>query len=487
MTNSIPNFYDPVNFEEVCEHFAGIIREYLNKAVRGEEIPVITRKSPAQMLEEWNEQIPKEGVGFTKGIELVKRVIDDSIHIHHPRYMGHQVCGPLPLTILCDMIMSMLNNSSVVFEMGQVATTLELRLTQWVCDLIGYPSDAGGIITSGGSVGNLTALLAARQVMCGGNVWQDGYLETARRPAILVSKQAHYCVKRAVQIMGLGADGAVTVDVDAEYRMDMDALKEAYRKTTESGRKVIAVVASGCTTATGTFDPINDIADFCEYHKLWLHVDGAHGAAALLSPKYRDLLKGIERADSVVWDLHKMLLMPSLLTAVCFRKKAHSYSTFAQEASYLFTAAPEEEWFNIAHRTLECTKPMLALKAYISLMSYGSAVFGDYITNCFDLAHIFADILEKADDFVIAVRPDCNIVCFRYEPANCPAEKIDQLQRDIRQQILDEGNFYIVQTVLHEKQYLRVTLINPLTKEADLLLLLENIRKIGGNKLAGIG
>lgn len=480
MTSTIPNYFDPINFDEVCEEFSKIIRTYLNKAVRGEGMPVLARKDANQLLAEYGEDLPAHGVGFTKGVELIEKVIGDSMHIHHPHYMGHQVTGPLPMTILCDMVMSMLNNSSAVFEMGQVATTLELRLIQWVSKLIGYPEDAGGIVTSGGSMGNLTALLAARQVMSDGNVWKDGYSNNAL-PAVLVSEQAHYCVKRAVQIMGLGEAGCVLVESDDEYRMDMKALKEAYKRTTESGRKVIAVVASGCTTATGTYDPINDIADFCEYHKLWMHVDGAHGLAALMSPKYKHLLQGVERADSVIWDLHKMMLMPSLLTAVVYRKKAHAYSAFSQEASYLFTRSPEEEWFNIATRTLECTKPMYPLKAYISLMSYGTEVFSDYVTSSFDLGKTFAGMLEAAPDFEVAVQPDCNIVCFRYLPSGhdrMTTEQLDALQADIRQRILDKGEFYIVQTRLRGVQYLRVTLINPLTNDKVLNGLMDHIRAL---------
>jgi len=479
-TKTIPEFFDPVNFEVVCERFSHIIRDYLNEAVDGREsLKVLERKSPEDLLVEWGEDFPEKGIGFEKGVALVEKVVSESIHLHHPRYMGHQVTSPLPMTILCDMIMSMLNNSSAVFEMGQIATTLELRMVQWVCRLIGYPEDAGGVMTSGGSMGNLTALLAARQVMSEGNVWKDGYADGTPRPVVLVSEQAHYCVKRAVQIMGLGEEGAISVATDAEFRMDMDALKEAYAKATNEGRKVIAVVASGCTTATGTYDPINDIADFCEYHKLWLHVDGAHGLAALMTESHKHMLAGVERADSVIWDLHKMMLMPSLVTTVTFRKKAHAYSAFAQEASYLFTAAPEEEWFNLATRTLECTKPMMPLKAYISLMSYGTGVFSDYIEGCFALAAEFADSLTKADDFEIAVKPDCNIVCFRYVPEGVEDDALDMLQSSIRQTLLDEGDFYIVQTRLRGTLYLRVTLINPLTEKNDLDVLMKSIRRIG--------
>jgi L-2,4-diaminobutyrate decarboxylase len=234
---------------------------------------------------------------------------------------------------------------------------------------------------------------------------------------------------------------------------------------------VIAVVASAGSTATGAFDPLDEVADFCAAHDLWMHVDGAHGASAVLSDTHRARLRGIERADSVVWDAHKMMLMPALVTAVLFRDGRRSYQAFAQEASYLFTgAAPEEQWFNSGTRTLECTKTMMALKLYVALAAYGRAYFADYLDAMFALAQRFADAIEAAPDLELAVRPDCNIVCFRVRGGD------DALQAEIRRRLLAGGHFYLVQTALPAGVFLRVTLINPATRDADLAALLDAVR-----------
>lgn len=473
---TIPHFYDPENFEEVCEAFSALIQRYLGEAVRGgEELPVLPAKKPAVVLKEWEGEFPEYGKGWREGLALVEKAVAGSIHIHHPHYMGHQVTGPLPMTILCDMVMSMLNNSSAVYEMGQVATALEMRLLKWVGSLIGFGDESGGILTSGGSLGNLTALLAARQVKTQGNVWVEGYSEN-QRPCILVSEQAHYCVKRAVQIMGMGNGGAILVATTPDFRMDMDALREAYANAIAEGKFPIAVVASACTTPTGTYDPLNAIADFCAEKDLWMHVDGAHGLASLLAPDYRHLLEGVDRADSVVWDLHKMMLMPSLITAVMYKDGSHAYQAFAQDASYLFNN-PEMEAYNMGLRTFECTKPNYALKAYISLMSYGTKAFGDYIADCNNLAKWFAHALKEAPDFECATQPDCNIVCFRYRPEGVEGEALNEAQAFIRQRILNSGKYYLVQTNLRGNVYLRVTLLNPLTLQEDLESLMDLIRQ----------
>jgi L-2,4-diaminobutyrate decarboxylase len=237
---------------------------------------------------------------------------------------------------------------------------------------------------------------------------------------------------------------------------------------------VIGVVASAASTATGAFDPLEPIADFCAAHDLWLHVDGAHGAAVALSDRYRSLVAGVERADSVVWDAHKMLLQPALVTAVLFRDAARSYATFAQEASYLFARPTDLAWWNGSARTIECTKRMIAFKLYATLAIYGRDFFARYVERCVDRAAHFARSIAASDDFELAVEPQCNIVCFRHRPSG--AVDLDAVQEEARRRLLDEGSFYIVQTRLPTGIFLRVTVINPLTTVQVLAALLDRIR-----------
>lgn len=457
---------------------------YLHQATQGAgNVPVLPLKDPAALLAAWDQPIPERPAAQPDMMHWLHAMLNDAIHLHHPRYIGHQVCSPLPAAALCDLVSALLNNGMAVYEMGQTATVAEHRVVEWMNREIGWDEQAGGFFTSGGSAGNLTALLVARQAKAGRNYWKEG--GHGQEPlAVLVSEQAHYSVKRAVQIMGWGEDGAVPVASDAEYRMAPRALAEAYEEARTKGRRVIAVVANACSTATGSFDDLNAVADFCQTHDLWLHVDGAHGASILLSDAYRHLLDGIARADSVVWDAHKMMLMPALSTAVLFRDKAHSYQAFTQQASYLYTAGAEEEWYNIGQRTLECTKTMMAMKLYVCLMIYGRQFFGDYITSRIDLSRRFAEMVRARQDFTLAVAPDCNIVCFRYAPSGVSGEALDGLQTDIRQRLMASGAFYIVQTRLKDGMYLRVTVINPLTAEADLSELLDQTAAIGQTLLA---
>jgi L-2,4-diaminobutyrate decarboxylase len=196
---------------------------------------------------------------------------------------------------------------------------------------------------------------------------------------------------------------------------------------------------------------------------------------ALLSPRYKGLLKGVERADSLIWDAHKMMLMPLLASAVLFRNRAAGDQAFEQRASYLFDEARATGAEDLGTRTFECSKPSLGFPLYAALMTYGTDIFTAYVEETFDLARTFAAMIRDAGDFELAVDPDANIVCFRYAPAS--RRDLEGLQARIRHKIVSDGSFYIVQTRLPAGLFLRTTLINPFTAKADLEQLLDTIRQ----------
>jgi L-2,4-diaminobutyrate decarboxylase len=344
---------------------------------------------------------------------------------------------------------------------------------------LGWDGSAGGVLTSGGSLGNLTALLAARQAKLGS--WSAG-TEAGALPALLVSAESHYCVSRAAQVLGWGEGGVIRVPVDAEHRMRPELLPELYERARAAGRRPIAVVASSCTTSTGAFDPLPELAAFCGEQDLWLHVDGAHGASHSLSERHSAVLAGIELADSVVWDAHKLMMMPALITGVLFRDARHSAGTFAQEARYLFQ--DESASYDIAHRTVECTKRGMGLTLYAALHTYGTEVFREYVDGVVDLAQEFAEELSAAPDLELAVRPATNIVCFRWVTAGLEGERLDALQAELRRRIVVSGRFYLVQTRLARGVFLRLALMNASTTLADLRALLAEVRAQAAELLA---
>jgi L-2,4-diaminobutyrate decarboxylase len=389
--------------------------------------------------------------------------------------MGHQVSPPLPIAALAGLLTGLLNNGMAVYEMGLVSNPLERILSDLLAEKIGFTSQSSGLLTSGGTLANLTALLSARAAKAPTDVWEDG---AGERLAVMVSEEAHYCIDRAARIMGMGTQGIIKIPTNCRFQMRTELLETHYQLAKEAGLTVIAVIGSACSTSTGSYDDLMAIGDFCQRHNLWFHVDGAHGGAVVFSEKYRSLVTGIERADSVVIDWHKMLMTPALATALIFKNGEDSFQTFHQKAQYLWANQGSHEWFNSGKRTFECTKLMMSVKIYSILKTGGEGIFAENVDTLHDLAKQFVQLLHKNPSFELAVVPESNIVCFRYIGKNMVPERYNPLNAAIRQKLLEEGRFYIVQTTLRDKLYLRVSLMNPLTTTDDLHVLMEEVEKI---------
>ncbi len=476
LNHNIPAPFDPEIFRDEGHKIVDILSDYLHEALSGSEMPVLPWNDPEKLTDMF---AFGSGGGEKEPLDLfIKRIIDLSIHIHHPKYIGHQVTSPLPLTVLTQFCTTLLNNGAAIYEMGPVNMAMERNVIDRFGSLIGYNKGYDGIFTHGGTAGNLTAMLAARQSKTDYNIWEEGVKEN-HRPGYMMSDQSHYSIARNVKIMGLGEDSIVRIPFDSDYRIKTDRLDEYKKISEDRGIKIIAVIANSCSTATGSYDDLEKIADFCEKHGLWLHVDGAHGMGVLFSNKYRKRVSGIERADSVVIDFHKMLLVPALNTLVMFRNGERSYETFAQKASYLFKKIHNNAWFNSATRTIECTKSALGIIAYTALKYYGNNYYGEYIDSRYDLASRFAAMVSIDPQFELAVEPMSNIVCFRYILKNKNEISLNQINEAIREQIIKEGSYYVVQTETEGKIWIRLTIINPLTSMENLKNLLVRIKELG--------
>ena len=477
----IESIFDPEVFRQAGHGLIDQLTDYLLAAREG-RMPALPAGAPAAPADRCPPAPPAEPAPDAVNClcRRAQELIETSIHLQHPGYIGHQVGAPLPAASLAELLAGVLNQSMAVREMSPSATPIERQTVRWLCSLVGWGQEADGVFTNGGSLGNLTALLVARNHATRGEAWEKG-VRSGPPLALLVSEHAHYSVGRAAGILGLGQENVLHVPMDRQFRMDPAALTECCHTAAAQGKKVVAVVASAGTTATGSFDPLREIGEYCRAQGVWFHVDGAHGASVLLSPPYRLLADGIELADSVVWDAHKMLFMPGLATALLFREAAHGYEAFTQEASYLFgqQALPAND---LALRTVECTRQMQAWKLWISFQLYGARGLGALVTQKLDLARDFAAQIKAQPDFELLTEPMCNILCFRHIPGGArrdamSVEMLNDHQAKVRQRVLASGKFFLVQTLIGEALYLRCTLMNAQTSGQDLERLLELIRK----------
>lgn len=469
MNQTLKSAYNPDAFRQQAHELVDQLADYLEKVqMQPNDVLAIPFEEPESTYEYWKEDYE---TGKADISDFYEKVIEKSVHIHHPRYMGHQVSPPLPIAAASSMLTALLNNGMAVYEMGLVSNPLERIISELLARRIGYGEKAGGLLTSGGTLANLTALLAAR-----GNktkVWSEG---NDKKLAVMVSEEAHYCIDRAARIMGMGTEGIIKIPSNEKFQLRIDLLEEYLQNAENAGFEVICMVGSACSTSTGSYDDLNAMADFAEKHNIWFHVDGAHGAAVVFSEDYKFLISGIRRADSMILDWHKMLMVPALATSLIFKRNGDSYRTFQQKAQYLWDNQDSEDWFNSGKRTFECTKLMMSVKVYSIIKMYGEEIFTENVNYLYTLARQFANIIQKESDFELAVEPQSNIVCFRYTKTE--EDSLNALNSTIRQQLLINGRFYIVQTTLNDEVYLRVSLMNALTTEADLRELLKEIGQI---------
>jgi len=424
---------------------------------------------------------PSSGELAVRFEALVGEMLSRGHNLHDPRYIGHQVPAPVPLAGLFDALGSITNQVMAIYEMGPWATAVERSLVARLGEVIGWESDSfAGLVTHGGSLGNLTALLTARNVAIG-DVWKAGM--DSRSPVILAHKDAHYSVRRAAGILGIGSDHVLPVELDARRRMDPQKLDGMLHDLRRRGVQIVAVSSCACATPIGAFDPLEEIAQVCQRHEVWLHVDAAHGGSALLSRKYRDLLAGIDQADSLVWDAHKMMFVPALCAFVFYRDAGHRRQTFQQDAGYLFDpSVPELAEYDSGLLTVECTKRAATYGLWGIWALFGEKLFEDMVDVTFDLTRVFYERLCTEPDFEPLHEPQCNILAFRHVPpelCDAPEEKITQFLLTLRRELIRSGEFYIVQAQVGGRQALRISVMNPLTRFEHLERLLAAIRRIG--------
>lgn len=471
MESKLKRAYDPKTFRTMGHELVDLLADHLTRMLNTPDTPVLPRMEPAELLEKYRMELSHDEP--FNAPRFFEDFLSCSIHLHNPGYVGHQVGAPAPLGALAGLIAEFLNNGSAIFEMGPANSAMEKVVLEVTAQALGFPASADGVFTSGGSLGNLTALLAALKIQL---VKKEG--ADPIRPAFLVPETSHYSVAKALRIMGFSSHSIVEVPTDPDDRIDILALPGILDQTADRGLTPVGLVANACSTATGSYDDLRQLSDFSRENELWLHIDGAHGVAPIFSSRYRSLLDGIEHADSVVIDFHKMLMAPALTTAVIFRNGTHSYRTFAEKASYLWHRGEEQTWYDFSKRTMECTKLSMGVKVYSVLKAYGTGIFAEQVDTLYDLARSFATEVKRRKDFELALDPESNIVCFRVVKEGTDPDTLDRINSRIREKVIRIGDFYIVQARLRKGLFLRTALMNPFTTVAQLRRLLDQVEEL---------
>lgn len=454
----------------------GLATEYFESTGRGEG--VVSSGLPfEEIAARFDEPLPETGRALPDIAEQVRRgVMADANRLAHPMYMGHQVSAPIPAAVWTDAVISALNQSLAVEEMSPTLTALETRVVRWMCDAAGYPAESGGTLTSGGTEATFTALLAARAAALPDS-WTAGLGE--HRPVVVCGEHTHYAVTRAVAELGLGMRSAFVIP-SAGYRMDAAALERELDRLSALGVAVMAVVATAGHTATGAFDDLDTIGRMCDERGLWLHIDGAHGATALLSDRHRHRVRGIERARSIAWDAHKMMLLPLAAGMLLVRDERDLQGAFAQRAPYLFHATDASvRMRDQGVRSFQCSRRADVLKLWVTLQRLGRRGVAALHDHLCDLAAAMHAEIERRPDFTLLHAPESNILCFRYvgQPP-WDDDTLDAINLEVRERYNRSGAGWITTTVLDGRRVLRVTMMNPRTTVAHVHALVAGLASV---------
>jgi L-2,4-diaminobutyrate decarboxylase len=417
--------------------------------------PVTGQRPPDVLAEELEvaRWIRDGGMDATALARWLPRYLAATARLHHPGSVVHQVGVPCTGAALADLVQGVTNTAADTYQMGAGGAMLEREIIRWMLARAGLDPDAGaGVLTHGGSLANLTALLAARAHVAP-DAWKAGVPHDL---ALLAPGSAHYSIRRAAAILGLGEDAVIELQVDELERIQPARLGAALARCRATGRRALAVVATAGATSTGLHDDLQAIGAFCRGQGIWFHVDAAHGGSGLLSGRHRRLLAGIEHADSIIWDAHKMLRTASLCAAVLVRRAGDLPGAFQQRGDYLFQDRPQVG-FDLLDRTVESTKPALGLKLFLALAWLGEKGLGDYVASRYDITRRFYDRLSREPGVTCPYRPESNILCFH-------VAGIDQLE--LRDRLLARGTVHIGSTTIGGQQYLRLVITSPDTGTA---------------------
>ncbi|WP_374228392.1 aspartate aminotransferase family protein [Streptomyces sp. CNQ085] len=410
-----------------------------------------------------------------------------------PLCAAHLHCPPLAVAVAADLAVSALNPSQDSWDQAPAATTLETLLLAELAGLVGYGEEATGVLTSGGTESNLMGLMLARDRVLGRasgrQVELEGVPGTGPRPRVFTSAAAHFSVQRAAALLGLGEDAVVPVDIDHAQRMDPGALAGALERCADAGELPVAVVATAGTTDTGTVDPLPECARLAAEYGAWFHVDAAYGGGALLSDRLAPLLDGVELADSVSLDWHKLGWQP-VAAGVFLVRRARTYASLARRAVYLNPRDDEEAGYpSLLGLSLRTTRRADGFSIAVTLRTLGREGLGRLVDACHDLALAGAAAVRAHPRLELHADPVLTAFLFRYLPhgqdgpvGNDPG-RADRINAALRRRLLREGRAVVGRTELPGegpgRVRLKLTLLNPHATPVDVGRLLDAVAEAG--------
>jgi len=468
---------DEKALDEITTQATRLVAEYFNTI---SERPVRAENYAGKTTAAIDIELPLEGIPLHRLIDECRTIFDLSRHNGHPRFFGYVASPSTPIGAYADLITGALNANITCWRSGPAGTELEQLVVRWLGSLIDYDQDAKGLLTSGGSMANMIALLVASRRSLGDAASQKGLWNSGPPLIIYASEEAHMSIAKAADILGLGRENVRVVACDDRQRMSVASLREQIANDLRDGLRPCCVVASAGTVNTGVVDPLEEIARVAGEFYLWFHVDGAYGAPGVLDKSKKQLFRGLERADSVSLDPHKWLYVPVDAGCLLFRDRVPVKATFStDEADYIKVHGHrDDEAFAFWDYGVELSRRFRALKVWLTLSYYGARRIAEAVSNDISLAAYLGELVSAADDFELLAPVELSICCFRYVPPGVKTSdtELDQLNARVMSRVQTGGRAYVSNATVNGRFALRACITNFRTTKSDIELTLETIR-----------
>jgi glutamate/tyrosine decarboxylase-like PLP-dependent enzyme len=440
-------------FRALAHQLSDFTADYLEKLPDLPSYPPAVTGRQTEAL--FTGDVPFEGIGAAAFDDLPR--VFEYARPSSPRFFGYVFGSGEPVGALGDFAAAVLNQNATAWRSAPAGVTIERTVVRWLADAVGCAGFTGSL-TLGGSSANLMGLCMAREAKAPAN--QTG----VRGGVVYCSAEAHMSIAKAAALLGLGHDAVRRIAVDDAFRMRVEELRKAIENDIRAGNQPIAVIASAGTTATGSIDPLEAIADICEEFDLWMHVDGAYGALAALA--IPDAFRGINRAHSLSLDPHKWLYQPAGIGCLLYRDAADAQRAFSHTGDYARSLTNDPiEGFAIFEESMELSRPFRALKLWLSLRYFGLRAFQRSIAEDLQLAHTLADAIDAEPKLERLAPVALSAVCFRYRDEGCD---LDTLNRAILMRVTQRGRVYLSNAVIHGQFALRACIVNHRTTEDDV-------------------
>jgi len=468
---------DEQALDDVTRQATQLVADYFHTI---SERPVRAENYAGKTTAALDVELPLESVPLERLIAECRTIFDLSRHNGHPRFFGYVASPSTPIGAYAELIAGVLNANITCWRSGPAGTELERLVVRWLGSLIEYDRDAHGLLTSGGSMANMIALLVASRRKLGDEASRRGLWNQRSPLTIYASEEVHMSIPKAADVLGLGRDHVRVIACDDRGRMRVDSLREQIENDLRDGLRPCCIVASAGTVNTGVVDPLGEIAAVASDFDLWFHVDGAYGAPGILDERKKHLFRGLERADSVSLDPHKWLYVPVDAGCLLFRDPRPVKSSFnTEDADYIKVHGHiDDEAFAFWDYGVELSRRFRALKVWLTLSYYGARRIAEAVSGDVSLAAYLGEMVSAADDFELLAPVELSICCFRYVPPGTKTTnaELDRLNERIMGRVQTGGRAYVSNATVNGRFALRACITNFRTTKFDIEETIKTIR-----------